>query len=155
MGPTAVDGASETFQVAGRKTTVFMASVRVKVIPTSTPQYASSPCTFSPGVLWRIHFQRLRSVGPINRPVRRETERKLATGQYIIASLGRSPSSDCSSIQRVRWCLSQVTTSCAEHSPSVSSKTQLGIETWDCIVKLRTSVSFGGKGRLLSSALQY
>ena len=80
-----------------------MASVRVKVIPTSAHQCLGSEAGTDP-------LQRLRSVGPIIRPVLRGTERKLATGQYITVALGRSPSLDCSSIRQLRWCLSQVTT---------------------------------------------
>ena len=151
MEPTVVDGASETFQIAGmQRNDGFMASVRVKVIPTSALQYARSPCTFSPSVLGlqlgQIHFPGLRAVGPTDPPVLREIERKLATVRYINVALGRSPSSDCSSIQEVRWCLSQVTTSRAEHSPSVTTNGQLGIGTRDCI-ELRPSVDSFRVGR--------
>ena len=54
-----------------------MASVRVEAIPTSAHQCLGSEAGIDP-------LQRLRSVAPIIRPVLRGTERKLATGQYII-----------------------------------------------------------------------
>ena len=96
VGPTALDGQVRRFRLLEcRKTTVFMAS--------SAHQSLGSEAGTDP-------LQRLRSVGPIIRPVLRGTERKLATGQYITVALGRSPSWGCSSIRQLWWCLSQVTT---------------------------------------------
>ena len=76
----------------------------------------------------------------------REIGRKLATVRYINVALGRPPSSDCSSIQEVRWCLSQVTTSRAEQSPSVTTNGQFRVGTRDCI-ELRPSVDSFRVGR--------